>query len=168
TFLQPDRDALGVGYNVTQARIAIGSGRLSGRGLGFGSQSQLQFLPEAQTDFIFAAIAEELGFVGILLVLGAFLLYGWRLKRLVARAHDDFTALLYVGLGTLMLTQMLVNIGMNLGLLPVTGLPLPYVSYGGSALVAAMGVFGILESLALRSQGAPVHNMHDTLLRNLK
>jgi rod shape determining protein RodA len=153
TFLQPDRDPLGIGYNVTQARIAIGSGRLWGRGLGFGSQSQLQFLPEAQTDFIFAAIAEELGFVGVSLVIGAFVLFFWRLRALLLKSRDDFTMFLLLGLGALLGIQVVVNIGMNLGMLPVTGLPLPYVSYGGSSLIASFMIFGIMESVAIRSRG---------------
>ncbi len=153
TFIQPERDPLGIGYNVTQARIAIGSGRVWGRGLGFGSQSQLQFLPEAQTDFIFAAIAEELGFVGVALVVGSFVLFFWRLRAMLLRSRDDFTMFLLLGLGALLGIQVIVNIGMNLGMLPVTGLPLPYVSYGGSSLIASFMVFGIMESVAIRSRG---------------
>ena len=153
TFIQPERDPLGIGYNVTQARIAIGSGRVWGRGLGFGSQSQLQFLPEAQTDFIFAAIAEELGFVGVGLVVGSFVLFFWRLRAMLLRSRDDFTMFLLLGLGALLGIQVIVNIGMNLGMLPVTGLPLPYVSYGGSSLIASFMVFGVMESVAIRSRG---------------
>lgn len=162
TFLEPERDPLGVGYNVTQARIAIGSGRLWGKGLGFGSQSQLQYLPEAQTDFIFAAIAEEFGFVGVLLVLGAFLLLFWRLWMLLRRVRDDFSIFLIVGLASMIGIQMTVNIGMNLGMIPVTGLPLPFVSYGGSSLVSSLIAFGILESISVRTQqGVSVDNPLD-------
>ncbi len=150
TFLNPERDPLGQGYNVVQAKIAIGAGGWFGRGLGFGSQSQLRFLPEAQTDFIFAAIAEELGFFGVVLILSAIGLLFWRLAALIRAARDDFTAYLLVGLGALLFIQMIVNIAMNLGLMPVTGLPLPFVSYGGTALLASMAVFGIIESVALR------------------
>ncbi|MEK7530116.1 MAG: rod shape-determining protein RodA, partial [Patescibacteria group bacterium] len=162
TLLQPERDPLGIGYNVTQARIAIGSGRLWGKGLGFGSQSQLQYLPEAQTDFIFAAIAEEFGFVGVLLVLGAFLLLFWRLWMLLRRVRDDFSTFLIVGFTAMLGIQMVVNIGMNLGLVPVTGLPLPFVSYGGSSLVSSLIAFGILESISVRTQqGVSVDNPLD-------
>ena len=150
-FLNPELDPLGHGYNVVQAKIAIGAGRFFGRGLGLGSQSQLKFLPEAQTDFIFAAIAEELGFLGVLLVLAAFGLFFWRLWVLMKRARDDFTGYLVVGLGALIFLQMTVNIAFNLGLMPVTGLPLPFVSYGGSALLASFIVFGILEGVMLRA-----------------
>ena len=150
TFLNPELDPLGQGYNVVQAKIAIGAGGLFGRGLGFGSQSQLRFLPESQTDFIFAAIAEELGFFGVLLILAAVGLLFYRLWNLVAAARDDFTAYLLTGLGALLFVQFAVNIAMNLGLMPVTGLPLPFVSYGGTALLASMAVFGIIESVALR------------------
>jgi len=152
TFLNPDLDPLGVGYNVIQAKIAIGSGRFFGRGLGFGSQSQLQFLPEAQTDFIFAAIAEELGFIGVLLVIGAFSLIFLRLWLLVRKTRDEFTGFLLIGLGALLFIQMTVNIAMNLGMMPVTGLPLPFVSYGGSSLLSSMIIFGIIESVALRER----------------
>ncbi len=152
TFINPELDPLGVGYNVVQAKIAIGAGRLFGRGLGFGSQSQLQFLPEAQTDFIFAAIAEELGFFGVLLVVTAFMLLFWRIWRLVNKTRDDFTGYLLIGLGSLLFIQMTVNIAMNLGMMPVTGLPLPFVSYGGSSLLSSMIIFGIVESVALRER----------------
>ncbi len=152
TFLNPDLDPLGVGYNVTQAKIAIGAGRFFGRGLGFGSQSQLQFLPEAQTDFIFAAIAEELGFLGVLLVVAAFGLFFWRILRLINKTRDDFTGYLLIGLGTLLFIQMTVNIAMNLGMMPVTGLPLPFVSYGGSSLLSSLVIFGLIESVALRER----------------
>lgn len=153
TFLQPDRDPLGIGYNVTQAKIAIGSGGMSGRGLGFGSQSQLQFLPEAQTDFIFAAIAEELGFIGVSLVVLGFGLIFWRIGKLLVHARDDFTGYILVGCGAIIFIQMTVNIGMNLGMFPVTGLPLPFVSHGGSSLLSGLMIFGILESIAVRSKG---------------
>ncbi|OGL70679.1 rod shape-determining protein RodA [Candidatus Uhrbacteria bacterium RIFCSPHIGHO2_02_FULL_53_13] len=163
TFLEPERDPLGVGYNVHQARIAIGSGRLWGKGLGFGSQSQLQYLPEAQTDFIFAAIAEEFGFIGVLLVLGAFFLFLRRQWLLLLRVRDDFSAFLIVGIASMIGIQMAVNIGMNLGLVPVTGLPLPFVSYGGSSLVSSFMAFGILVSISMRTQhGIAVDNPLDT------
>ena len=151
TFLNPELDPLGVGYNVTQAKIAIGAGRMFGRGLGLGSQSQLKFLPEASTDFIFAAIAEELGFGGVLLILVAFGVLFWRLWVLIRNARDEFSAYLIAGLGALLFLQMTVNIAMNLGLMPVTGLPLPFVSYGGTSLLASLITFGLIESVALRT-----------------
>ncbi len=150
TFIDPSMDPLGQGYNVTQAIIAIGSGGLLGSGLGFGTQSQLKFLPESQTDFIFAVIAEELGFLGVMLVLASFAFLFFRLSRHVVNAYDDFTSYLVLGAGSVFFLQFLVNIGMNLGLFPVTGIGLPFVSYGGSSLVAMMALIGIVESIALR------------------
>jgi rod shape determining protein RodA len=150
TFLEPSLDPLGQGYNVTQAIIAVGSGGLFGSGLGFGTQSQLKFLPESQTDFIFAVIAEELGFFGVLLILLSFGFLFYRLGRHALYAHDDFTAYMVLGTGAVFFLQFLVNIGMNLGLFPVTGIGLPLVSYGGSSLVAMLLMMGIVESIAIR------------------
>ena len=151
TFINPELDPLGQGYNVTQAKIAIGAGRLFGRGLGLGSQSQLKFLPEAQTDFIFAAISEELGLLGALIVLAAFAVIFWRIWVLIKKSRDEFTAYLIVGVAALLFIQMSVNIGMNLGLMPVTGLTLPFVSYGGSSMLGSLIVFGLIESVTIRS-----------------
>lgn len=148
TFLDPSLDPLGQGYNVTQAIIAIGAGGLFGRGLGFGSQSQLKFLPESQTDFIFAVMAEELGFIGIALLLFAFVLFFWRLLVIARRSNDDFTAFLVIGIAGVLFVQFFVNVGMNLGLLPVTGVTLPLVSYGGSSLVFTLLMLGIVQSVA--------------------
>ncbi len=151
TFLDPYADPLGEGYNVIQAIIAVGSGGWFGRGLGFGSQSQLKFLPESQTDFIFAVIAEELGFVGVALTLGLWLLILLRLLRQARRATDGFAAYLLVGIAASFLLQVLVHAGMNLGVLPVTGLGLPLVSYGGSSLVFTLLMLGAAESVARAS-----------------
>ena len=145
--MHPLADVRGAGYNAYQARIAIGSGQWFGRGLGFGSQSQLKFLPESQTDFIFAVIAEELGFVGVLFVLGAFLLLFGRIFKLVRLSRDDYTSYLLIGLGAVLFIQLLVNVGMNLGLMPVTGIPLPFMSYGGSHLLFEFAGLGILMSM---------------------
>lgn len=150
-FLDPMRDPLVHGYNVLQAIIAIGSGKFFGRGLGFGSQSQLKFLPESQTDFIFAVIAEELGFVGVLLVIGALVLFFLRLFRLVRLSRDDYTSYLLIGFAALLFVQIFINIGMNLGVMPVTGIALPFVSYGGSSLLVSLAIIGLLESIAVRS-----------------
>lgn len=160
TFINPSADPLGQGYNVTQAVIAVGAGGWFGRGLGFGSQSQLKFLPESQTDFIFAVIAEELGFVGVLLVLGLWLLIFLRVLHQARRAPDLFASYVLVGLGASLLWQTLVHVGMNLGLLPVTGLGLPLVSYGGSSLVFSWIMLGVVESVARASvrSGGPVLN----------
>lgn len=148
TFIDPGRDPLGAGYNVNQSIIAVGAGKFIGRGLGFGSQSQLHFLPEAQTDFIVSVIGEELGFVGLSLVL---LLYGiilWRLLRIASLARTDFAAYTASGVALLFLIQMLVNMGAAFGLLPVTGVTLPFVSYGGSSLIINYFLIGLVLSLA--------------------
>ena len=131
--------------------IAIGSGGWFGRGLGFGPQSQLRFLPERQTDFIFAVLAEELGLVGTLLVLVALAALVLRSFHQAALARDPFAGNLLSGLAFLFLFQSSVNVGMNFGLLPVTGVPLPFVSYGGSSLVSALLAVGIIQSVAARN-----------------
>ncbi len=150
TFVDPGRDPLGRGYNVRQSIIAVGSGQLFGRGLGFGSQSQLRFLPESHTDFIFAVIAEELGFFGVLLVMAFFGMLFLRLLRAVEFARDDFTAFLALGILIVFFVQFIVNVGMNLGVVPVTGIALPFLSYGGSALLMSMFMMGVAESIAAR------------------
>ncbi|MFH1171661.1 MAG: rod shape-determining protein RodA [bacterium] len=152
TVLDPSRDPLGRGYNAKQALVAIGSGRFFGRGLGLGSQSQLNFLPEQKTDFIFAVIAEELGLVGASALLG---LYAWllfRIYRIASQCSNDFGAYLVFGIGLVIFIQMLMNVGMNLGLLPVAGVPLPFVSAGGSSLIAMLFAMGVVQSVALRSR----------------
>lgn len=147
TFLDPNRDPLGSGYNSIQATIAIGSGGLFGRGLGFGSQSQLKFLPETQTDFIFSVIGEELGMAGVMVILALYMIIFWRLITIVRFADDDFTAMVASGAVILFFLQFFINIGANVGLLPVTGITLPFVSYGGSSLITNLFLIGIVESL---------------------
>ncbi len=155
-FIDPSSDAQGKGYNVRQAIIAVGSGEWFGTGLGFGSQSQLKFIPESQTDFIFAVIAEELGFVGVLFVLAAAFLLCQRILYHASKTRDDFTSYLLIGIGTMLFLQFCVNLGMNLKLLPVTGLALPLVSYGGSSLILTLLMLGIVEGAAMRSSGTRV------------
>lgn len=147
TFLNPTADPLGSGYNVQQAVIAVGAGELWGSGLGFGSQSQLKFLPESQTDFIFAVVAEELGFVGVVLILGFWLIVLFRLIRNAQQAPDDFGQFLLVGIVAMFTIHLLVNVGMNLGIMPVTGISLPFLSYGGSFLLTSMLLIGVAESV---------------------
>lgn len=148
TFLQPDRDPLDAGYNVTQSIIAVGAGRVFGRGLGFGSQSQLRFLPEAQTDFIFSVIAEELGFVGASFVLLLYALLLYRLLVLARRCEDDFSAYVVLGVGWLFFVHLTLNIGATVGLLPITGVTLPFLSYGGSSLLINFFLLGIVQSVS--------------------
>jgi len=150
TFVNPHLDPLGRGYNILQSIIAIGSGGVLGKGLGQGTQSQLQFLPAQHTDFIFAVMAEELGFVGVLFVLGLFLVLFLRLIRTAKLSKDNFGILLVLGAGILIFIEVMINIGMNIGILPVTGIPLPLVSYGGSALITTLLALGIVESVAVR------------------
>jgi rod shape determining protein RodA len=148
-FVNPYNDPRGSGYNVIQSMVAVGSGGVWGKGLGHGSQSQLNFLPEKHTDFIFAVIAEELGFVGattVLLLLGILL---YRIKEVARMAGDNFGYLLAIGIMIMFFSQILVNIGMNIGVMPVAGVPLPLLSYGGSSLVAVLASIGILESIYL-------------------
>ncbi len=153
-FINPGLDPLVSGYNVAQAKIAIGSGGLFGRGLGFGSQSQLQFLPESQTDFIFSVIAEELGFIGVCLLFLAVALVLWRILHLAQLSRDNFTKYLLLGIFGLFCVQYVVNIGVNLSLLPTTGIALPFVSYGGTSLFISFLLIGIVQSIAIR--GRPV------------
>lgn len=150
-FLQPERDVMGRGYNVSQAVVAIGSGGLLGHGLGGGSQSQLRFLPEAQTDFIFAVLAEELGFVvvALLLVLEVFLFY--RVIAIARRLTDNFALFFLSGVLLLLGAETIANIGMNLGLFPAIGLTLPFISYGGSSLVSKFVLIGLVQSIRMRS-----------------
>lgn len=153
-FLDPSLDVRGAGYNVTQAQIAIGSGGFFGKGIGEGSQARLRFLPEAATDFAFAVIGEELGFLGVAFVLGLFALLFYRLYVAATLAEDDFAALLIFGIGTFFLVHITVNVGMNLGVMPVTGIPLPFLSAASSYLIAAMLALGIVQSVAVRRRSA--------------
>ncbi|OIO52282.1 rod shape-determining protein RodA [Candidatus Uhrbacteria bacterium CG_4_10_14_0_8_um_filter_58_22] len=150
SFLDPDSDPLGRGYNVTQSIIAIGSGGLTGKGMGYGSQSQLRFLPERQTDFIFAVIAEELGFVGVFFLCLLFGVMFWRGFRLAVSARDDFSAYLALGITVSIAVEVFVNLGGNLRLMPVTGMTLPFVSYGGSSLLVKFVMVGVLESMSMK------------------
>lgn len=147
-FLNPDQDPLGGGYHLIQSRIAIGAGGLWGRGLHQGTQTQLNFIPEQHTDFIFAAIGEELGFVGSFLILLAFWLICLRLVIIAQNARDNFGSLLAIGVLSMVVFQTVVNIGMTIGLSPVTGIPLPWLSYGRSALLMNFLAIGLVQSVA--------------------
>lgn len=146
-FLYPEKDPLRSGYNVSQSIIAIGAGQTMGRGLGFGSQSQLHFLPEAQTDFIISVVGEELGFVGVTLILFLYLLLLARLLSIAKKSEDDFSAFTLFGIAILFFVQICVNIGGATGVLPVTGVTLPFLSYGGSSLIMNCALIGIAESI---------------------
>lgn len=152
TFINPQEDPLGSGYNVIQSMVAIGSGSIWGKGLGHGSQSQLEFLPEKHTDFIFAVIAEEMGFIGASMVIILFAIIFRRLFKIAEEAQDNFGRLLVLGTIFMLSFHMLINIGMNMGVMPVTGIPLPFVSYGGSSLIAFLIVIGITQSVYINGR----------------
>ncbi|MFO8041368.1 MAG: rod shape-determining protein RodA [Sodalinema sp.] len=146
-FLDPSRDPLGGGYHLIQSRIAIGSGELWGRGLGQGTQTQGGFIPEQHTDFIFSAVGEEWGFVGAIVVLFVFWLICLRLVIIAQTAKDNFGSLLAVGVLSMLVFQVIVNVSMTIGLAPVTGIPLPWMSYGRSALLTNFLAVGLVESV---------------------
>jgi rod shape determining protein RodA len=147
TLLNPESDPLGSGYHIIQSKIAIGSGGLFGKGWLNGSQSQLNFLPERSTDFIFAAFSEEFGLLGVLILLMVYLFILVRGILIAAQAQDTFTRLVAGGLTMTFFTYVFVNIGMVIGLLPVVGVPLPLISYGGTSIVTIMASFGILMAI---------------------
>ncbi len=151
-FLEPDKDPKGQGYNVRQAIIAVGSGEWLGRGLGRGLQSQLKFLPERQTDFIFASSAEEIGFMGCISLLVLYYLLLRRLMFIMRYARDDLAMYITAAVLFLFMAQIFINIGMNIGLLPVTGIPLPFLTYGGSSLLVLCVALGIVQNIARQSK----------------
>jgi rod shape determining protein RodA len=150
-FANPELDPRGVGYNTNQARIAIGSGGLTGKGLGEGSQTNGQFVPEQQTDFIFTVAGEELGFFGAGGIILLFTILLWRAYRIAVRAGDVFGTLVAGGVICWFAFQVFENIGMSVGIMPVTGLPLPFVSYGGSSMFASFLAVGLLQNVHIRS-----------------
>ena len=152
SFLNPYEDPKGAGYQMIQSMIAVGSGKIWGKGLGYGSQSHLNFLPEAETDFIFAAYAEEWGFVGITIMLALFSLVFWRIIRIGQKSADNFSRLYAIGFAALVFVQSFIHIGMNMGVLPITGITLPFVSYGGSSLVTLLAGVGILQNIKINSR----------------
>ena len=147
-FLDPEKDPLGGGYHLIQSRIAIGSGKFWGTGLYQGTQTQLNFIPEQHTDFIFSAVGEEWGFVGSILLLVVFWLICWRLVWVENQATDNFGSLLAIGFLAIIAFQVITNISMTIGLAPITGIPLPFMSYGRSALLSNFIGIAIVESVA--------------------
>jgi rod shape determining protein RodA len=151
-FLDPHKDPLGSGYNVIHSLITVGSGGFLGNGFQNGTQSQLGFLRVEDKDFIFSVISEQIGFLGVIILFAVFVLLLMRIARVAFMAGDTFGRLLATGILAMIMFQMFVNIGMNVGLMPVTGIPLPLLSYGGSSLITTLASFGILQSVLLRHQ----------------
>src|SRR3989344_3574915 len=155
TFMHPLTDIQGAGYNAYQSMIAVGSGELLGKGVGYGTQSKLRFLPEYETDFIFAAYAEEWGFVGILLLFGLFGVVFMQILGFALRARDNFDSLFAAGIAIYFLAQFIVHVGMNVALLPITGTTIPFMSYGGSHLITEFAALGILMGMRRRARPMP-------------
>ncbi len=151
-FLHPDSDPGGTTYNITQSKNAIGAGQFHGRGVDNATQTTLNFLPEHHTDFVFASLAEERGFVGAAFLLMLYLLVVWRGLRIVALARDPFSAIVSGGLVFALLFQIFVNVGMTMGIAPITGIPLPFVSVGGSSMIANLFAVGLLLAIQVRSR----------------
>jgi rod shape determining protein RodA len=150
TFLNPELDPLGAGYHIIQSKIAIGSGMISGKGFLKGTQNALSFLPEQHTDFIFSVLAEEVGFVGSMIPLLIFMmLIIWGLN-VAYRCRDPFGTILAVGISSMIFWQVFINVGMAMGLMPIVGVPLPFISYGGSSIVAMMICIGLLMNVSMR------------------
>lgn len=161
TFVHPLADIHGAGYNAFQSMVAVGSGQWLGKGVGYGTQSRLEFLPEYETDFIFAAFAEEWGFVGVLLL---FILFGiiiWRLIDAARVGASNFETLFAAGLAIALMTHFTIHVGMNIGLLPVTGLPFPFMSYGGSHVLAEFLGLGMVMGMRRYARAAHRDDMHN-------
>lgn len=153
-FIDPSRDPTGAGYNLAQSKIAIGSGGLTGKGLGAGTQSNLHFIPERHTDFIFSVLGEELGFTGAVVLLGCYLALLLTALAIAMSSRDLYGALIAAGVLGMWLFQVLENIGMTVGIMPITGIPLPFMSFGSSAMVTNLGAVGLLLSVWSRRYGA--------------
>ncbi len=161
TFINPTADIRGSGYNAYQSMIAVGSGGILGKGVGYGTQSRLNYLPEYETDFIFAAFAEEWGLFGALVILVSFAIVLWRLIMHARRGASNFETLFCTGFALLLFEHVVVNIGMNIGLMPVTGIPLPFMSYGGSHLLGECIGLGIILSMARYERAIHPDDIHN-------
>ncbi len=151
-FVNPQADPLHSGYHVIQSKIAVGSGGLWGKGLFSGTQSRLNFLPEQHTDFIFSVIGEELGFVGCIAVLALYFFVLWRAIQIMSYSRDKLGCLLAAGIVSMLSFHVLTNVGMTMGVMPITGIPLPFMSYGGNSFITNAVALGLLESIAMRRQ----------------
>jgi rod shape determining protein RodA len=154
-FIHPLTDIHGTGYNAYQSSIAVGSGEMWGKGVGYGTQSRLKFLPEYQTDFVFAAFAEEWGFAGVLIIFTLFGIFIWRVVRIAKSGSTNFEILFGAGVAIMFIVHIAVNVGMNIQLLPVTGTTLPFLSYGGTHLITEFSALGIL--MGMRRYGRVAH-----------
>lgn len=163
-FVDPLRDVRGSGYNAFQSQIAVGSGQLLGKGVGFGTQSRLKFLPEYQTDFIFAAFAEEWGFVGVMIILLCYGIIAWRIVAHAFVAGTNFETLFCAGYGIFIMAHFTINAGMNVGLLPITGITLPFMSYGGTHLITEYLGMGMLASMGRYARATHRENMKNEFL----
>lgn len=161
SFVKPLEDIQGAGYNAYQSTITVGSGKLFGKGLGYGTQSRLQFLPEHETDFIFAAFAEEWGFIGVLIILVLYGVVVWRILINALYGASNFETLFGLGLAILIMSHFTIHIGMNIGLLPVTGITIPFMSYGGSHVIVVFTALGILMGMRKYSR-----TVHQNIMRN--
>lgn len=150
SFINPEQDPLGSGYNVKQSKITVGSGGFWGKGFGGATQSQLQFLPVSHIDFIFAGWAESTGFIGSSFMVILFGILIWRLFAIAGTSRDRFGFIICISVGSLLMFQTFVNIGMNIGIMPVTGIPLPLVSYGGTSLINTCAMLGLCQSVSMR------------------
>ncbi len=164
TFLHPLADVRGAGYNSYQSTLAVGSGEFVGKGIGYGTQSRLNFLPEYETDFIFAAFAEEWGFVGVLFMLISFYILIYRILENSSQGETNFESLFGVGVAIMFIGHFIINIGMNMGIMPVTGIPLPFVSYGGSHLLISSAALGILMGMRRYRRDARRDIVHNEFL----
>ena len=149
-FINPDIDPYGSGYNIIQSKIALGSGRLTGKGLFAGTQNQLNFLPEKHTDFIFSVVGEEFGFIGTSLVILLFLFLLWQFLKIAEEARDRYGYLVVIGITAMFLFHVLENIGMTMGIMPITGIPLPFISYGGTFMMTSLTAVGLIININLR------------------
>jgi len=161
TFLHPLADISGAGYNAFQSTVAVGSGGILGKGIGYGTQSRLQFLPEHETDFIFAAYAEEWGFIGTAILLGLFGLLLYRLVENARQGATNFESLFVLGVAVLFVVHLVIHVGMNIGLLPVTGITLPFMSYGGSHLITGYAMLGIVNAMRRYSRAVHEDERHE-------
>jgi rod shape determining protein RodA len=154
SFLNETPDIMGSGYQLHQAQIAVGSGGWVGKGLTNGTQNQLDFLPVQTTDFVFAILAEELGFIGGMVVFGLFAVLVWRIMTAAWRSRDPFGTMFCCGIASMLVFQLVVNVGMVIGVMPITGIPLPFVTHGGASLVSLAAGLGIIQSINIRQTRA--------------